>query len=88
MNLLKLFRMLSLARVLVNALAETKELLARLAKDDYEGAAAYLLAHPALQDDLARLPAEALAAAPVLLPLLLKALDRVLPEEQILAALN
>ncbi len=85
---MRVLRLLSLAGALLTALAGAKQLLELLAKDDYEGAAEVLLAHPALQDDLARLPAEVVGAAPLLLPLFLKALDRYVPEERILGALG
>ncbi len=85
---MKLFRILSVAMMVLHAVEEAKEVLALLAKDDYEGASAMVLSHPALKEELDHLPAEALAAAPLLLPILLKALDRVLPEEALLAAMG
>ncbi len=88
MKPIKLLRLLGLASTLLSALEGAKELLELLAKDDYDGAAKLLLENPALQDDLQRLPAEVVGIAPLLLPLFLKALDRYLPEEQILKALG
>jgi len=88
MNPMRLFKYLAMAMTLLTALEEAKGILAFLAADDYEGASAALLASPSLQDDLAKLPAEVQTAAPLLLPVLLKGLDRVIPEEKILAAMG
>ena len=88
MNAMKLFKYLAMMTAVMNALEELKSVLALLAKDDYQGATTALLAIPSLQNDLQKLPAERQAAAPLLLPVLLEALDRVLPEEKILEALG
>ncbi len=88
MNAMKLFKYLAMMTAVMSALEEVKSVLTLLAKDDYEGAAAALLAIPSLAADLEKLPAEAQAAAPLLLPVLLEALDRVLPEEKILGVLG
>ena len=87
MNPMRLFKYLAMAMTIMTVLEEAKGILAFLARDDYEGASAALLAVPSLQDDLAKLPAEVQTAAPLLLPVLLKGLDRVIPEEKILAAM-
>ncbi len=85
---MKLFRMLAIAMMVLKGLEKGRVLLEYLAKDDYPGATQYLLGLPELQDELQRLPAEVVAAAPLLLPLFLQALDRVVPEEQLLAAMG
>ena len=85
---MKLFKYLAMVAAVASVLEEAKGILTFLAADDYEGASAAVLNLPSLQEDLAKLPAEVLAAATLLLPVLLKGLDRVVPEEKILAAMG
>jgi len=84
---MKIFRLLSVAISLIAGLQDLKELLGRLAANDYAGAWADLKAQPVVLGILGRLSAEEQAACDLAGPLVMRALDAIIPEEKILAAM-
>lgn len=85
---MRLFRLIQVAITLLEALASLKELLQLLQRDDYEGARDFLLTHPQLQEELAKLTPDVKAAMALAGPAMMKLVDRLIPEEKILDALS